>query len=103
MPLVHTEEVTGSIPVSPTDVRPAQRLYGRLSSYAPDGSCHRIGRNLGDSLPVPRATGPSRGSPRPGSPERMVAGYDWLAQVPQVPSGVPPWLLREAPDRLRQR
>ena len=27
MQLVHTEEVTGSIPVSPTDVRPAQRLH----------------------------------------------------------------------------
>jgi Restriction endonuclease NaeI len=32
MRLVHTEEVTGSIPVSPTDVRPAQRLHGQLSS-----------------------------------------------------------------------
>src|ERR1700720_1288338 len=46
--LVHTEEVTGSIPVSPTDVRPAQRLHGQLPSYAQDGSCSRIGRNLGD-------------------------------------------------------
>lgn len=26
MQLVHTEEVTGSIPVSPTDVNPSQRL-----------------------------------------------------------------------------
>ena len=51
--LVHTEEVTGSIPVSPTDVRPDQRLHGQLSSYASDGSCRRIGRNLGD-CPSPR-------------------------------------------------
>ena len=48
--LIHTEEVTGSIPVSPTDVRPAQRLHGQLSSYASDGSCRRIGRNLGRHL-----------------------------------------------------
>jgi hypothetical protein len=45
--LVHTEEVTGSIPVSPTDVRPGQKLLGQLSSYSEDGSCCRIGRNLG--------------------------------------------------------
>src|SRR5208283_6226728 len=30
--LVHTEEVTGSIPVSPTDVRPGQKLIGQASS-----------------------------------------------------------------------
>ena len=29
------------------DVRPVQRLHGQLSSYAPDGSFRRIGRNLG--------------------------------------------------------
>ena len=57
MPLVHTEEVTGSIPVSPTDVRPAQRLQGQLSSYAPDGSCRRIGRNLGDCRLLPGMAG----------------------------------------------
>ena len=45
--LVHTEEVTGSIPVSPTDVRPGQRLHGQLSSHAEDGSCRRIGSHLG--------------------------------------------------------
>ena len=45
--LVHTEEVTGSIPVSPTDIRPGQRLHEQLSSYSADGSCRRIGRNLG--------------------------------------------------------
>src|SRR5208283_1187302 len=32
--LVHTEEVTGSIPVSPTDVKPVQTLRRQLSSYA---------------------------------------------------------------------
>ena len=48
--LVHTEEVTGSIPVSPTDVTPAQRTYEQLSSYAEDGSFCRIGRNLGDRV-----------------------------------------------------
>jgi hypothetical protein len=46
--LIHTEEVTGSIPVSPTDVRPGQRLHEQLSSYSADGSCRRIGSNLGD-------------------------------------------------------
>src|SRR6185437_11099405 len=51
--LVHTEEVTGSIPVSPTDVRPDQRLHGQLSSYALDGSCRHIGRILG-VCPSPR-------------------------------------------------
>ena len=30
--LVHTEEVTGSIPVSPTSVRPGQKLTGQASS-----------------------------------------------------------------------
>ena len=46
--LLHTEEVTGSIPVSPTDVSPGQKLHEQLSSYSADGSCRRIGRNLGD-------------------------------------------------------
>ena len=41
--LVHTEEVTGSIPVSPTDVRPGQRLHEQLSSHAEDGSCSALG------------------------------------------------------------
>jgi hypothetical protein len=35
--LVHTEEVTGSIPVSPTDVNPGQRLIRRTSSSLQDG------------------------------------------------------------------
>jgi hypothetical protein len=48
--LVHTEEVTGSIPVSPTDVSPGHSLNGQLSSHTKDGSCRRIGRNLGDHL-----------------------------------------------------
>src|ERR1700745_2235132 len=52
--LVHTEEVTGSVPVSPTDVRQAQRLHVQLPSYPQDGSCRRIGRNLGD-CPSPLA------------------------------------------------
>jgi hypothetical protein len=66
--LLHTEEVTGSIPVSPTDVRPAQRLHGQLSSYAPDAGCRRIGRNLGDRH-LARRLGPcpwSRGVRRCG-------------------------------------
>jgi len=37
MPLVHTEEVTGSIPVSPTGVRPAQKPIGQTSSSLRDG------------------------------------------------------------------
>jgi hypothetical protein len=41
--LVHTEEVTGSIPVSPTDVSPGQRPNGQLSSYTEDGSFCRLG------------------------------------------------------------
>ena len=56
--LVHTEEVTGSIPVSPTDVSPGRRLYEQLSSRAKDGSCRRIGRNSGDR-------------PRPGTPASL--------------------------------
>jgi hypothetical protein len=51
--LLHTEEVTGSIPVSPTDVSPGQKLHEQLSSYSADGSCRRIGRNLGDRV-LPR-------------------------------------------------
>ena len=61
--LVHTEEVTGSIPVSPTDVSPGQKLHGQLSSYVRDGSFCRIGRNLGDR--VPRLV-PERGKQMPG-------------------------------------
>ena len=61
--LVHTEEVTGSIPVSPTDVSPGQRLHGQLSSDLKDGSFCRIGRNLGDR--VPRLV-PERGKQMPG-------------------------------------
>jgi hypothetical protein len=30
--------------------RPGQKLTGHLSSYAADGSCLRVGRNLGDRL-----------------------------------------------------
>src|SRR5579863_1828258 len=30
--------------------RPGQKLTGQLSSYAADGSCSRIGRNLGDRV-----------------------------------------------------
>ncbi len=48
--LIHTEEVTGSIPVSPTDISPVHSLHGQLSSHLRDGSCRRIGRNLGDHL-----------------------------------------------------
>ena len=48
--LVHTEEVTGSIPVSPTHVSPGQRIHKQLSSYAEGGSCRRMGRNLEDRV-----------------------------------------------------
>ena len=35
--LVHTEEVTGSIPVSPTGIRPDQKPIGQTSSSLRDG------------------------------------------------------------------
>src|SRR5215472_7711255 len=65
MPLVHTEEVTASIPVSPTDVRPAQRLHGQLSSYALDGSCRRMGEIWEIALSRAGWTTGARGWPRP--------------------------------------
>ena len=37
MQLVHTEEVTGSIPVSPTGIEPGQKLIGQTSSFLRDG------------------------------------------------------------------
>ncbi len=72
--LPHTEEVTGSIPVSPTDVRPAQRLYRQLSSYAADGSCRRIGSNSGDRA-LRRVIGFRRaeGFEQPGQPGPIIA------------------------------
>jgi hypothetical protein len=73
--LVHTEEVTGSIPVSPTDVKPVQRLHGQLRSYAPDESCHRIGSYLGDSPPRAGLTTPlAEGCGYPG--ERRTCCWD---------------------------
>lgn len=47
-----------SIPVSPTDIRPGQRLYGQLSTYSADGSCRRIGSHLGDRFLRPAVPGP---------------------------------------------
>jgi hypothetical protein len=40
--------------------RPGQKLTGQLSSYAMDGSCHRIGRNLGDRVGASGAPSISR-------------------------------------------
>jgi hypothetical protein len=52
---------------APLAIRPGQKLTGQLSSYAADGSCCRIGRNLGDRVL------PGRQS-RPGRPPRGSAG-----------------------------
>jgi hypothetical protein len=50
--------------------RPGQKLTGQLSSYAADGSCCRVGRNLGDRLlcePCASPSGDFWGRPWPAS------------------------------------
>jgi hypothetical protein len=48
--LVHTEEVTGSIPVSPTSVRPVQRLLCESHPISRGETFRISGKNLGDQL-----------------------------------------------------
>ena len=92
MKLVHTEEVTGSIPVSPTDVRPAQRPYGQLSSFAEDGSFCRLGgiweivffrvRRNGTVVPS-RRSHPGHGTQASARARVRVAGsLCWLPRPP---------------------
>src|SRR5579863_8088668 len=48
--LVHTEEVTGSIPVSPTRYKPRSEAGGRPHPSPEGGAFRLFGRNLGDQL-----------------------------------------------------
>ena len=74
--------------------RPGQKLAGQLSSYAADGSCRRIGRNLGDRVLLDfwadraRPVG-SRGSAgRCRAPRRSEPGATQWSQTRQRPCRV---------------
>ena len=65
--------------------RPGQKLTGQLSSYAADGSCRRIGRNLGDRVLRARRSWPSQ--PPRGSAARCSPVAAWMSVATLLAAG----------------